>query len=71
AELAQLTGESMTTAVIRALELRLEAERRVRQPRTTAERIVEFARRFSEGVPPGHSSSDHARLLYDDSGMPK
>src|ERR1700679_155901 len=37
AELAQLTGESLTASVIAALEHQLEAERRKRGGRTTAE----------------------------------
>ena len=70
-QLAQLTGESLTTAVIRAMEMRLEAEQRLRQPKNTAQRILAFADRFSAGLPPGLSSGDHAQLLYDESGMPR
>ena len=69
-ELAKLTGESLTTAVIRAMEMRLAAEQRLRQPKTTAQRILAFADRFSQGRPPGLSSADHAKL-YDESGMPR
>lgn len=70
-QLAQLTGESLTTAVIRAVEMRLEAERCLREPKTTAQRILAFADRFSAGLPPGLSSADHAQLLYDESGLPQ
>ncbi len=70
AELAALTGESMTAAVIGAMELRLEAERRKKATKTTAERILAFAERFSKGLRPGLSSADHADL-YDESGIPK
>jgi antitoxin VapB len=69
AELAALTGESMTAAVIRPMELRLEAERR-KKGTTTTEQILAFAERFSKGLRPGLSSADHADL-YDESGIPK
>jgi antitoxin VapB len=68
AELAALTGESMTAAVIGAMELRLEAERRKKG--TTTEQILAFAERFSRELRPGLSSADHADL-YDESGIPK
>ena len=70
AELTRLTGESLTSAVIAALEQRLEVERRKRANRTTAERILAFADRFAPGVAPGSKSSDHAEL-YGDDGMPR
>jgi hypothetical protein len=70
AELTRLTGESLTSAVIAALEQRLEVERRKRANRTTAERILAFADRFAPGVAPGSESSDHAEL-YGDDGMPR
>jgi hypothetical protein len=47
AELAALTGESMTAAVIGAMELRLEAERRKKG--TTTEQILAFAARTIVG----------------------
>ena len=70
AELTRLTGESLTSAVIAALEQRLEAERRKRASRTTAERILAFADRFAPGMTPGSRSSHHAEL-YGDDGMPR
>ena len=71
AEITRLTGESLTTAVIIALEQRLEAERLKRGGRTTAERILAFADRFAPGLAPGSDSSDHAAGLYGGDGMPQ
>ncbi len=70
-ELAALTGESLTTVVILALQKRLEEEREKRQPLTKAERIMEFAKRFSAGMDPTLRSEDHATMLYDENGLPK
>ncbi len=70
AELTRLTGESLTSAVIAALEQRLEVERRKRANRSTAQRILAFADRFAPGVAPESKSSDHAEL-YGDDGMPR
>jgi hypothetical protein len=61
----------MTSAVIGAIRTRLEMERRKKGSSTTAERILAFSKRFSQGLPPGLSSADHADLLYDESGLPK
>ncbi|MES1260731.1 MAG: type II toxin-antitoxin system VapB family antitoxin, partial [Acidobacteriota bacterium] len=69
-ELSHMTGESLTAVVIKALESRLEAERRKRGGPTTAERILEFAERFTAGMAPGSRSADHAAQLYGDDGMP-
>ena len=69
AELSHLTGESLTGAVIAALEERLEAERRKRGG-TKAERILAFAKRFAKGMPPGVRSEGHVEL-YGADGMPR
>ena len=69
-ELSHITGESLTTVVITALEQRLEAERRKRERSTTKERILSFADRFAPGMAAGTRSADHGQL-YGDDGMPK
>ena len=69
-EISHLTGESLTAAVITALEQRLAAERQKRGG-TTAERILAFAKRFAAGMPPGSRSADHGAELYGDDGMPR
>ncbi|MBL8219746.1 MAG: type II toxin-antitoxin system VapB family antitoxin [Bryobacterales bacterium] len=68
-ELSHLTGESLTTAVIRALEDRLEAERGKRSSIRKSERIFAFAERFSCGLTAGSHSADHAGLHSED-GLP-
>ena len=68
-ELAKLTGETLTTAVIASLEQRLEAERRKRGGRT-AKNILAFADRFAAGMSPGSHSANHAEL-YGDDGLPR
>jgi antitoxin VapB len=69
-EISHLTGESLTAVVIAALEQRLAAERQKRGGSTTAERILAFAKRFAQGIPPGIRSADHADL-YGEDGMPR
>jgi len=69
-KLADATGESMTAAIRRALEERLE---RVERPHD--EQVAERKRRVREildsfgPVPPG-VTSDHSDL-YDEIGLPK
>ena len=70
-QLAELTGESLTTAVIQALEEKLELERRKRGQKSTAERILAFADRFASGMPRDCHSSDHGSLLYGEDGLPR
>lgn len=69
-ELSEVTGESLTSAVIHALEAKLAEERRKRGKKTTAERILAFSRRFSKGMAANCNSSDHG-LLYGDDGLPR
>lgn len=70
ARLAQRTGESLTAVVIRALEKSLhEADGRA-DGKTTAERILEFAGRFAQGMPRTCDSAGHADL-YDEAGLPR
>jgi hypothetical protein len=70
-EFAELTGESLTLAVIRALEVRLELERQRRGQQFTYERILGFAERFACGMPRDCRSTDHGTLLYGEDGLPK
>ncbi len=70
-EISRLTGESLTAAVITALEQRLAEERRKRGGSTTAEKILAFSERFAPGMRPGSRSADHAEDLYGDDGMPR
>ncbi|MDX2267760.1 MAG: type II toxin-antitoxin system VapB family antitoxin [Bryobacter sp.] len=71
AELAALTGESLTTTVILALENRLREEKEKRAPLSKAERIMAFARRFKAAAGEDFHSSDHTTMLYGEDGLPK
>lgn len=71
AELAELTGESLTAAVVVALRERLEAEKRRRGRGDMAERMLRFADRFRAGMRPGCKSQDHGDLLYGEDGLPR
>jgi hypothetical protein len=69
-ELAAITGESTTDAVITALEQRLSRERfRSRIKRINAEEILEFADQFADESDPV-VTSDHS-WMYDEFGLPK
>jgi antitoxin VapB len=68
-QLSKLTGESITTVVIKALEERLRQESLKRQG-STAERILRFADRFAEGMPQVCSSAEHAAIFGED-GLPR
>jgi len=70
-EIAHLTGETMTAAVIEALEQRLRTERLRRGGKTTASEILAFAERFAAGMAPGSRSEEHASGLYGEDGMPE
>ena len=63
-------GETLITPVTVALEDRLRLEKDKRAPKRTAERILEFAARFSAGIEPGAASIHHAVFLYDEHGLP-
>lgn len=71
AQLAKLTGETLTTAVVRSLEERLEREEQKRRKKRTTGEIMEFVKRFSAGMPRDFKSTDHGDLLYDENGLPK
>jgi antitoxin VapB len=69
-ELAEITGETLTSAVMNALARTLEAERKKRGNRSTANEILAFAAKFAPGMRPGSNSTDHASSLYNDDGLP-
>lgn len=67
--LAELTGESLATAVTNALRERLN---RVRQGQDTplAERLLAIGRDCAAHLKEPYASVDHDELLYDDRGLP-
>lgn len=71
AELARLTGESMTGAVTVALRDRLEREKRVRKAAKLAARLHAIGQRCAARMGPGPSAIEHGDYLYDERGLPK
>ena len=70
-ELAQLTGESMTGAITKALRERLERETRARSVEERGKKIRAIAERCAKDLQPGPSAVEHGDLLYDERGLPK
>ena len=73
--LAELTGESLTTAVTVALRERLEREQAARMQSDDARRaliaeVLAMGRELRAHVQPGTSSADH-NDLYDAHGLPR
>jgi antitoxin VapB len=69
-QLARLTGESMTEAVTRALDERLE---RIRHERGggLANRLLAIGRDCAAHLKEPYRSIDHGEFLYDDLGLPR
>jgi antitoxin VapB len=70
-ELADLTGESMTTAVTEAVRERLERIRNAGADLGVAERIHAIAVDMRARLPEDFFDVEHGDLLYDDDGLPK
>jgi antitoxin VapB len=72
-ELAELTGESMTAAIIVALGERLD---RIRAHQCTEDiadrsaRLLEIGRQTAPLMREPWASASHGDLLYDDRGLP-
>lgn len=72
-ELADATGESMTSAVTKAVRERLQRVR-AEQPddvEARVQRILELAAVIRDNAPRGYFDQDFDKLLYDDMGLPK
>jgi len=68
-ELAELTGENMTTAV--TVAVRERRDRIVAQRRgSKAEQMLELGRDCARRLPAPVRSIDHAELLYGEDGLP-
>ena len=75
-ELAEATGESMTTAVTEAVRERLERLRASAgdseaEIEARVQRMEAIAAVIREQSPPGYWDQDFDALLYDDLGLPK
>ena len=67
-ELARLTGESLTSAVILAVRERLARERRRGRPDLVAARLMKIGRQYAALADTGRSPDQ--TLGYDDHGLP-
>ena len=70
-ELAQLTGESMTGAIMVALKERLERERRGRSVEARVLELQAIGQRCARQLRDGPSAAEHGDLLYDEHGLPR
>jgi antitoxin VapB len=69
-ELARLTGESKTDAVLNSVRDRLERVRRERRGRRLADELDDIALRCA-ALPPLDTRSDDEILGYGDDGLPR
>ncbi|HEV3512192.1 MAG TPA: type II toxin-antitoxin system VapB family antitoxin [Candidatus Sulfotelmatobacter sp.] len=69
-QLARLTGESMSTAVTKAVRERLERVRR-KHGTSKSERLLQIGRECAAHLKEPFRSIDHGELLYDEKGLPK
>ncbi len=71
ADLARLTGETMTGAITVALRDRLERETRLRDVDARVRRLLAIGQRCAARLEPGPSAVEHGDFLYDERGLPK
>jgi antitoxin VapB len=69
-ELAELTGESMTTAVTVAVRERRDRVL-ARRGGSKAEQMLELGRDCARRLPGSVREIDHGELLYGDDGLPR
>ncbi len=69
AQLARLTGESLTTAVTAALRERLERERRRAGRSDVNARLMAIGKRYSD-LPNGRVTNPDDVIGYDENGLP-
>jgi antitoxin VapB len=69
-QLAQLTGETLTTAVTVAVRERLDRIRH-QQGVDLAERLLEIGRSCAAQLKEPFRTIDHDKMLYDNRGLPK
>lgn len=68
-DLAELTGESLTTALTVAVRERLDRLRRGDQA-GLAERLLAIGQDLAPRLSEPYRSADHGDLLYDEKGLP-
>ncbi|MGI8824293.1 MAG: type II toxin-antitoxin system VapB family antitoxin [Chloroflexota bacterium] len=69
-ELAHLTGESVTTAVTRAVRERLDRVRR-QQGESLTDHLLAIGEDCAAHLKEPYRSIDHADLLFDERGLPR
>jgi antitoxin VapB len=67
--LAELTGESLTSVVTRALQAELEREERQRDLKTRVDRIMAIAKEIRAHMREPVTSD--TSCMYDENGLPK
>jgi len=67
-ELAKLTGESKTQAVVQALRERLDRQRRERDRESLSADLLEIGRRCAASG--RRDTRDHGDFFYDERGFP-
>ena len=70
AELARMTGQSMTGAITAALRERLAREQRLRGVEVRAQKLLAIGERCAQRLGPGPDARDHGDVLYDERGLP-
>ena len=70
AELAEVTGENLDSAVTTAIRERLERERQTRDRGVRLRRVLALAAEIRENMEHPLPSSDHS-WLYDEDGLPR
>ena len=68
-ELAELTGESMSTAV--TIAVRERRDRVIAGRGSVSERILELGRDCASRLPASVREADHGELLYGEDGLPR
>lgn len=69
-ELAELTGETLTSAVTEAVRERLERIR-VSQGAGLANRLLRIGKDCAAHIKEPFKSKDHGEMLYDERGLPR
>jgi antitoxin VapB len=70
AELAELTGESLTAVVTSALRAQLQRERRSRSRGRVAEQLMAIGHRYA-ALPDADAGTPEDIIGYDENGLPR
>lgn len=71
AELARLTGKSMTAVVIDALQTQLKQMQRYQEKETRLEELMAIGKRCAAHIHHPVTALQHGEILYDETGMPR